>query len=349
MKPRTTSAFPARSEGGHPPRTPHWLPRAFCGLSLLCCLGATAQASQPRDGLHWLSRVVDASREQNYSGIFVSRHGGHGETSRITHIMLDNRELERIEVLDGSPREFIRDNDEVKCYLPERRTLIVEKRGQRPPFPMGLPTSLTGLPEHYNIRKGAIERIAGRDSQTILLEPRDALRYGRKFWVDIPSGLLLKAAILDAQNESIETFAFTQLQVGENIDRNALKSRFATQAETWHTLNLQASQAGSRNEQWLFKVQLPGFRKIADMRRNFFRRHRDREGVEATHIVFSDGMATISVFIEPRPPKMEAGETAVGTLNIYRRTLDDQMILLMGEVPRPTLKIFGDGIELRNK
>ncbi len=324
----------------------------LCYLSLIGIMATPAtHAAPPQDGLYWLGRVVGASREQNYTGVFVYRHGGHGETSRITHKVSEGRELERLEVLDGSPREVIRDNDEVKCYLPESRTLIVEKKGRRTAFPMILPTSLAGLSEHYNIRKGPVERIAGRDSQTILLEPRDALRYGHKFWVDVTSGLLLKAGMLNEKNESVETFAFTQLQVGGEIDRDALKSRFDTQSGEWHTVNLQATRASGQNEQWLFKVQLPGFRKIADMRRNLFRKHKDKgtDGIEATHIVFSDGIASISVFIEPQPSRGETGETAVGTLNIYRRILDDQLILVMGEVPRATLKTFGDGIERRSK
>ncbi len=336
-------------------RIPH-LPRVFllspAYLYTALCLvlsSPIAQAATPQDGLYWLERVVSASREQNYSGVFVYRHAGRGETSRITHRVAEGREHERLEVLDGSPREIIRDNDEVKCYLPETRTLIVEKRGRRPNFPMVLPTSAAGLSEHYYIRKGPVERIAGRDAQLVLLEPRDTLRYGHKFWVDTQSGLLLKAGMINENNESVETFAFTQLQVGLNISPELLKSSFDQDMPHWNVVNLQAQPPGKRKEQWLFKVQLPGFRKIADMRRNFFKKHRISKDHDTSHIIFSDGIATISVFIEPRAQRPEIDETAMGMLNLYRRTLEDQTILLMGEVPRSTLKTFGDGIELRNK
>ncbi len=351
--------------------------RCLCGLLLLCgtsvgtAHAAAASASVPaaatlaapvtlpvavplgQEGVAWLGKVVGAAREQNYSGTFVYRNGGHGETSRITHLVQDGRELERLEVLDGSPREVIREGDVIRCYLPETRTLIIEKRDWRGAFPVMLPTSLAGLTEFYDIRKGALERIAGRDAQVVVLEPRDAWRYGHKFWVDTDSGLLLKAGMLDERNGTVETFAFTQLQVGGAIDRESLKPKFDTQMQGWRILDLQAGSPRQRNDRWLFKVSLPGFRKIADMKRRSFHRHRGSHAGaaadDAAHLVFSDGIASISVFIEPLGDKPVLGEVTLGAVNIYRRAQDGHLIIVLGEVPRRTLKVFGDGIELRTR
>ena len=158
-----------------------WLLGGVCYLSLCLPLMSFAQAELQlgqRDGMFWLGRVVAAAREQSYSGTFVYRNGVHSETSRITHVVDHGKEYERLEVLDGSPREVIRNNEEVKCYLPESRTLIIEKRSQHSSFPVLLPTSLAGLGEYYSIRKGPTGRVADRDSQAVLLEPKDELRYG---------------------------------------------------------------------------------------------------------------------------------------------------------------------------
>lgn len=312
-----------------------------------CCLSfsLTAQAQVPQqDGLFWLGRVVTAAREQSYSGTFVYRNGVHAETSRITHVVENGKEFERLEVLDGSPREVIRSNEEVKCYLPESRTLIIEKRGQHSSFPVMLPASLAGLSEYYSIRKGPSGRVADRDSQAILLEPKDDLRYGHQFWVDMNSGLLLKAGMLNERGEAVETFAFTQLQVGGIFDRDALKSKFGAQSSGWRVLNVEATEARGKDEAWLFRVQLPGFRKLAGMKRSA------RAGnADSMHMVFSDGLAAISVFIEALPDKPELGLTSLGAINVYQRALGDQLIVVMGEVPRATLKKFGDGIEPRRK
>jgi sigma-E factor negative regulatory protein RseB len=320
-----------------------WLNSSLCGLVLAAPFPVVAQVAQ-QDGLYWLGRVVSAVREQSYSGTFVYRNGAQTESSRITHVVDNGREYEHLEVLDGSPREVIRSNDEVKCYLPESRTLIIEKRPQHSAFPVMLPASLAGLSEYYTIRKGAVERVAGRDSQTVRLEPKDALRYGHQFWVDVESGLPLKAGMLDEHDQTLETFAFTQLTVGAVLDRQRFKSRFDSQHSGWRVLNVQSTGARGREDAWLFKSQIPGFRKLAGMKR---RGHVGEN--DGTHVVFSDGLASMSVFIDALPENAEPGWTAMGTINVYQRVLGKHLIVVMGELPRATLKKFGDGIEPRQK
>lgn len=319
-----------------------WLIRGACCLAV--SLSWPALAQQQADGMSWLARVVAAAHTLNYSGTFVYQNGAQTETSRITHMVDGGKELERLEVLDGSPREVIRNNDEVKCYLPESHTLIVEKRAQRSSFPILLPNSLAALVEHYAISKGPVGRVAEHESQAILLEPKDDLRYGHQFWVDVNSGLLLKASMLNERGQSIETFAFTQLKIGGNIDREALKSKFGAQSTQWQVHNVLATEARGENENWQFKTQLPGFRKLAGMNRLT---RSDRP--ESMHLVFSDGLAAISVFIEALPEKPELGMAALGAINVYQRALGDRLIVVMGEVPQSTLKKLGDGIEARKK
>lgn len=316
---------------------------------LFCCLGGLLAYSlpavaQPHDGLYWLDRVVTAAHKLDYSGTFVFQSGALVETSRITHLVVAGREQERIEVLDGSPREVISSSNEVRCYLPESHTLIVEKRSHPRSFPALLPAVLGGLSEHYVIRKGALGRIAGRESRAILLEPKDNLRYGHQFWVDVDSGLLLKAEILNQHNEPVETFAFTQLQIGGAIDRESLTSKYAQQAGDWQVHNVRATERRGEDSAWRFKVRLPGFSKLTEMMRE------ERPNAPASlHIMFSDGLAAISVFIDSvpagQPKKTDLGMIAMGATNIYRRVVAGHLLVIMGEVPRATLKRFGDGIE----
>lgn len=312
---------------------------AFCCL----CLSLPSLAQQ-QDGLSWLGRVIDAAHKLNYSGTFSYRNGAIEETSRITHLVEAGRELERLEVLDGSPREVIRNNDEVRCYLPESHTLIIEKRGQRLSFPALLPASLSGIVEYYFVRKGPRGRVAEHESQIIFLEPKDGLRYGQQLWIDANSGLLLKVALLNEHNQAIETFAFTQLQIGGNIDREALKSRFAGQSGDWRVHYVHSWETRTDDGTWQFNMQLPGFRKQAGMKRQA-----RAAGMESFHVVFSDGLAAISVFIEALPETPELGMVSMGAINVYRRAVGAHLLVVMGEVPQATLKKLGDGIELRKK
>jgi sigma-E factor negative regulatory protein RseB len=320
-----------------------WL---VCGA---CCLlsHSLPAAAQPQDARYWLDRIVTAAHRLNYSGTFVFQNATQSETSRITHLVEGGREHERIEVLDGSPREVLRNNDEVKCYLPESRTLIIEKRGQQRSFPALLPAAMGGLGENYVIRKGALGRVAERESQSILLEPRDGLRYGHQFWVDVNSGLLLKAGLVDERGEPVETFTFTQLQIGGTIEREALRSKYETQSKNWQVHDVRATGNRGEDAAWQFKVQLPGFSKIADMKR-----WTSPAVPDSSHVVFSDGLAAISVFIEPldaHDQHKDLGMISMGATNVYSRISGDYLLVIMGEVPRPTLKRFGDGIEPKRK
>ncbi len=315
--------------------------RGICCTVLFLCLPVQAQQ---QDGLYWLGRAVTAAHKLNYSGTFVYRNLGHEETSRITHLVQAGEELERLEVLDGSPREVIRNNDEVKCYLPESNTLIIEKRSQGRGFPALLTASLSGLVEHYSIRKGPVSRVAERESQVIFLEPRDDLRYGQQLWIDVNTGLLLKIGLMNERNQAIETFAFTQIQIGGNIERDALKSKYLAQSRKWRVLYVQSTKSRAEEAAWLFKVQLPGFRKLAGMKYQ-----QSSDNSENFHVVFSDGLAAISVFIETLPENPELGMVSMGAINVYRRAVGENLLVVMGEVPQSTLKKLGDGIESKRR
>lgn len=321
--------------------------RALVLLALGSCLAAAAQAEPQADPISWLGRIVGAAQKLNYSGTFIYQSGGHGETSRITHVVDANGEREKLEVLDGSPREIIRNNEEVKCYLPEDKVVIIERRSQRKTFPALLPSAVNTLIEHYNIRKGEVSRVAGFDSQLIVLEPKDKLRYGHMLWADVATGLLLKARMVDEKNEPIEQFAFTQVQIGGNIDKATLKSKFGGKSADWRVQNARTSEADIDHGDWQFGAEIPGFKKSAGMKRRI-----QHDAPEMTHVVFSDGMAAISVFIEPIADKHEkrhSGLFSVGGINVYKRVNGDFALTILGEVPPATLKRLGDSIEYRKK
>mgnify|MGYP003411305794 FL=1 len=217
--------------------------RALALLAFGGALAAPAYGDQHGDALAWLQKMASAAQKLNYTGTFTYQSGGNAETSRITHLVDAAGEQEKLEVLDGSPREVVRSNDEVKCFLPDDKLVIVEKRGRYKAFPALLPASVNSLGEFYLIRVGDVSRVAGFDSQLILLEPKDTLRYGRLLWAEINSGLILKARTVNERNETIEQFAFTQLQINVPINKETLKPRFGAESTAWRIHNAQASQS----------------------------------------------------------------------------------------------------------
>ena len=295
------------------------------------------------DGLALLQRIAQGSRELTYSGTFVYRSGGKVDTSRIAHSLRDGIEFERIEALDGSPREVVRAGGEVKCFFPDEKLVIIENRSIGRGFPALLPAGLGSLPEHYAIRSGGQGRVAGLKSRAVLLQPRDDLRYGHEFWMDAASGLLLKANLVDARGETLESFVFTQVKIGGPLEHGALQPRFNT--DQVRVQQVRTTELKADDMDWMFRTLLPGFRKVASMKRQSA-----PEQPESLHVVFSDGLASISVFIEPGGSAGDAeAVTTLGPVNVYRRQLGDHRVVVMGEVPALAVRRLGDGVERRRK
>lgn len=309
-------------------------------LSTVLLLPVPARAD---DGLALLQRIAQGSRELTYSGTFVYRSGSKVDTSRIAHSLRDGIEFERIEALDGSPREVIRAGGEVKCFFPDEKLVIIENRSIGRGFPALLPAGLGSLPEHYAIRSGGQGRVAGLKSRAVLLQPRDDLRYGHEFWMDAASGLLLKANLVDARGETLESFVFTQVKIGGPLEHGALQPRFNT--EQVRVQQVRTTELKADDMDWMFRTLLPGFRKVVSMKRQTAPEH-----PESLHVVFSDGLASISVFIEPGGSAGDAETvTTLGPVNVYRRQLGDHRVVVMGEVPALAVRRLGDGVERRRK
>ena len=139
-------------------------PVALAALLLLGTSGQPLFAQNPSssspEALSWLQKVAAAPRQHNYIGTFVYSSGNEIETSRIVHMVNDEGEQERSEVLDGAPREIVRNNDEMRCYLPDTKTVVTEKRWLRKVFPALLPQPLTNLDDNYIVKKGGLERVS---------------------------------------------------------------------------------------------------------------------------------------------------------------------------------------------
>jgi sigma-E factor negative regulatory protein RseB len=194
------------------------------------------------------------------------------------------------------------------------------------------------------VKKGAVGRVAGLDTQSISIEPRDDLRYGHLWWIDTQSGMLLKASRVGERGDTLETFAFTELRIGP-IDREALKPGSRMKSQDWQVQQSLATDSRLDDGPWNFRAIPAGFRKVSGTKRQV-----RGDLPPGMHWVFSDGLAAVSVFVDPAPePSPETGISRMGALNVYKRLLGDHLVVVMGDVPPATLKRLGDGIEGRRK
>jgi sigma-E factor negative regulatory protein RseB len=319
-------------------------------LAIVGLFSFQAHADQQAAGgeaLQLLQKVAGTAQKLSYTGVFVYQSGSRSETSRITRLVEDGNEFERLEVLDGSPREVIRRNDEVSCFLPDSKLLIVERRGARQLLPTLMPGSLAGLTEHYVIRKGALGRVAGVNSRIVFVEPKDEFRFGHQFWIEPNSGLLLKANLIGDAGAVLETFAFTELRIGGHVTREMVQAQTETGGGgDWQIQRVSSNELRADDGQWLFRNPLPGFRRISGMKRKL-----RPESLESTQLIFSDGLAAISIFLEPMAGRVreEPSAFSVGAVNVYKRQVADHQVIVMGDVPANALRYFGDGIEPRRK
>ncbi len=323
----------------------------FCVLLLL---GFSAAASgqdtaSAQDALNWLRKIAGASRQVSYSGTFIYQHGTQVETSRIVHYVNPaGGEIERLEALDGPAREIIRTNDQLVCYWPQARTVVIEEGGRRK-FPALVEDRISEISESYTIRKGDTDRVAGHECVWIAMVPRDNLRYGRRFCAETTSGLPLRAQTLSEKGETLESFGFTQITFGGSFNRDLVRSKYAatSRAQNWRVERSAFSVPGdghlSVDSGWSVGGKLAGFRKVMETRRSLA----GRSGTVA-HIVLSDGLAAVSVFIEPM--RKDAGAqslTRQGAVNIFARPLAGHMVTVLGETPAGTVVQISNALELK--
>ena len=305
---------------------------------------STALAQTDPAAVQWLQRIYSATQRLSYTGTFVYQHDDQVESSRITRMVDASGPVEKLEIMDGMPREIIRSRNQVVCYLPSIMTVKIDKQGARHPFPLILPDRLKDLAESYTVRKAGVERVAGYDCQVIVLEPKDTLRYGQKLCADLATGMLLKAKTFNDRHKMLETFAFTQLKIGGHIDREMLKSRFAADAKDWHVEDSDAVPADLTHAGWAVRSPPPGFRKVTEMTRTL----NGASGVG--HIVFSDGLAAVSVFIEPVAAGNAArqpGLSRQGAINVFARRLENHWVTVVGEAPAQSVKLIANTVEYR--
>ena len=264
--------------------------RTLLGGMLLAT--ANAHAGERQVSLDWLQTVAFADHQTDYSGVFVYQYDDHVETSRIIHVVEPDSEYEKLESLDGPRREIIRHHGQVWCYI-GHRMVQVDSQQEHSNFPSLLPDQLSALNANYQAREAGVERVAGYNAQAILFQPKDNLRYAHKIWAHTDSGLLLKAAVLGDKSQIIEQYAFTQLQIGGDIDRSWIGAK--SSAGRGMPVPPETARGGTAvNSGWVVDALPAGFRKTREIQRPMRGKH-----APVTQIVFSDGLSAISIFIEP--------------------------------------------------
>jgi sigma-E factor negative regulatory protein RseB len=295
---------------------------------------AFTPAVHAQDAAQWLARAAQAARQLSYVGTIVYQTGPRVETSRLAHLYANGVELEKLVSLDGPAREVVRTPTDVRYYYPDAKLVKIEARTFRNAFPSFSAEQQRSLSQYYDFRVVTGERVSGRAASVVSFEPRDGMRYGHRFWSDTATGLLLKARIVNERGDVIEQFSFTDLTVNANIDRSLVEPSWPTTPPDWQTREGTAGDVKLQDTGWSVARVPPGFAKIMEG----YRKRRGKPDPVA-HLVYSDGLVAISVFVEPMPPATTGtGLSQQGGLNIYSVKLDDHLVTALGEAPGATVR-----------
>jgi sigma-E factor negative regulatory protein RseB len=297
---------------------------AACVVLLLAW---SSGAAATESAAEWLDRAAAAARQLNYSGVYVYHHGEHVEVLRVLHRNDASGEREKVEVLDGTPRQFLRVNNDVYCHMPDGKHVRLERNAVRRFFPALLPPQPGQLAEFYDIKLGGNERVAGRECRVVVLEPRDSYRHTYHLWLDKQTGLPLKTRSVNDSGGVVSMFVFSEIQIGKAPDMRLFRNDMTGKRIQQASLDQPAGLAWD-------VAPPPGYVRVQEALRPL-----PGKKAPVTHMVFSDGLSVLSMFVEPVDPQSHSmqGLSAEGAIGVYARQVDGYMVTVLGEVPSQAL------------
>ncbi len=316
------------------------LRRAFGWLLACWSVVALAAKVERQDPSEWLRAMAEAMQRLDYQATLAYSRDNRIQTLRLVHDVKDGVVRERFQALNDSLRVVVREANKVTCYFPEWRTMTVESRDLSHSLLREWPTQWLGDAKFYRLALGRQGRVAERAAQEIMIEPLDAYRYGRRIWLDVESKLPLQLELLDPEDRVLEAFVVTELIVGDVGQQAAdLESRPDGGAEPWKVLDRVEVPADRR---WRL-TQLPqGFTEVKRSRRKDL-----TDSAPVDHILVTDGLASVSVYIKQQgeDSELDSASRRLGAVNVYNRRIDGYLVTVLGDVPPETVRLIGDGVQ----
>lgn len=318
-----------------------WLALALCGLPWI-----VHAEEAPVNA--WLMRLHEASRHRTYTGTFVVSAGGQMASARIWHVCDGAQQMERVESLSGTPRSTFRRNDQVLTFFPESRVAVAETRESLELFPNLLKSQDSTIEEFYQLKPIGAERVAGLDADVVQLQPKDNLRYGYRVWSEKRSGLVVQLQTLDPDGKVLEQSAFSELQLDAPVSMGKLAQMMAhTDGYRIERRDLQKTTAKAQG--WDMPKGVAGFKPMGCYTRPVaLLAGASGRADQTMQWMFSDGLATVSLFVEAFDARRHTREGATelgGATRTFTRHVGAWWITAVGEVPAATLSAFALGLE----
>lgn len=325
--------------------------RTFSGLSslfhklaifLALVVGFGQVAASP--AMDWVGRMSNAMRNLSYQGNFVYIHENQLESMSIFHIKNESGESERLLSLNGEAREVIRDNKNLTCIWPSSRKVVVDNSRQNTFSPLFIPDDIVRIGQHYEMSMAGEGRVANHDAVIVHIVPKDEFRYGLKLWVNADNGLLLKSNLINERNEVVEQVMFTNIELLSEIEQTQM-FKLPEIDKSFSMVRYHSGDAVETVEAdmtWQFTNLPDGFRKESALKRMV-----GDTGRFVQQMVYTDGLASLSVFIEKQTTQTAQGETSMGAVNGFIFLIDNYSVTAIGEVPAVTVRQVAESVSFK--
>lgn len=290
----------------------------------------------------WLFRTNRAATKLSFSGVFQYSHDGKTDTMQVVRRVKDDEVRERLFSLSGATREIVRDNKQIWYYSPDKSGDY--RQMFEGAFPRMLPDDIERLKQNYKFTMGGTKRIANRMARRINVIPNDGYRYGYRLWADVETGLLLRSDLVDANEQMVEQqYLFISLDVDSAISDKELEAVTSKGELGWYSNDI--SQPGEltnsmSDSNWKL-AQLPSGYQLT----NYVRQTSQVDGKEVEHLIISDGLSTVSIFIKPASAAQNGeGMSRQGAVHAFRNTINDHRVTVLGEVPAKTVEFLASNV-----
>jgi len=315
--------------------------RAIRGLWVAAFLSLCGMATvlADDDARALLERMVSEGGHVSFRGTMVHMCGGKVDVISVVHRYEKGGVTERVKTLDGDGREIIRKPGESMCIMPDQKLVMVGDGGERHTDRLlaPVPNFASANPANYRISMLGEAHVAGQVAKIVAINPADEYRYGYRLWLHRDHAMALKYELIARDGSALEQTLFTEIEFPEHIRGSDVEPTIVTDGYTWeHVDAVTESDAQTRTGQGWGATDMPaGFDLV---------RAESLPAVTGTmeHLVYSDGLAAVSVFVEAGVDEAEQsqGRSELGAVNAYTTLVDGHLVTAVGDVPMVTAKMI---------
>ena len=301
-------------------------------LLLIALLAVPPALASDTDPAVWLQRMSAAVQTTNYEGTVLRIQDGKVEALKVVHTVSDGVIREKVVAQDGIGLEIIRNGNEVHCILPDRKTVLVEEWDDKSTLFSTLPSSEIRFGAEYDVSYVREDRVAGRKTIMIAIRPHDEYRYGHRIWLDMETGFPLQTQLIAGDGNAIEQVKFAEITLDAEIHASALAPSYSTDSFQWFDRPTR-HESRSVETDWTSDNLPRGFQAVS-----LHEEQMPGNDEFVTHILYSDGLANVSVFIAESVEESTHGPSQFAGSNSFSAVSAGHSITAVGEVPAVTVE-----------